>query len=86
MPGCLDLSYCPPDMGPHQAQPRSGVVTIGAVPWIINYNVPLATSDMAAARRVARAVSERGGGLPGVEVCAEDARTERNTTHRLGPW
>lgn len=45
-------------------------MTIGAVPWVTNYNVPLHTDDMAAAKAVARAVSSKGGGLPGVEVRA----------------
>eukprot|EP00775_Hariotina_reticulata_P009143 gene9143-9311_t len=51
-----------------EASAAAGVVTVGAVPWVVNYNVPLYTDDMAAARRVARAVSARGGGLAGVEV------------------
>lgn len=51
-----------------QVSPRTGVATIGAVPFIINYNVPLETSDLQAAKAIAKAVSERGGGLRGVEV------------------
>jgi hypothetical protein len=68
MPAALDLAHFPPDFGPPTADPRRGVLTVGAVPWIINFNVPLKAVDMAAARRVAHAVSERGGGLKGVEV------------------
>jgi len=64
-----DLSHYPPDCGPLTAHPSRGVVTIGAAPWIINFNVPIATDDMSACRRVARAISERGGGLQSVEVC-----------------
>lgn len=65
------LTHFPPDLGPSQVDPSKGVITIGAVPWIINFNVPVVTGDMAAARRIARAVSERGGGLKGVEVRRE---------------
>lgn len=43
-------------------------MTIGAVPWVVNYNVPLHTDDMTAARAVAMAVSTRGGGPAGVQV------------------
>jgi glutamate formiminotransferase len=43
---------------------------VGAGSWITNYNVLLLDSDMAAARAVARAVSERGGGLPGLQAMA----------------
>jgi glutamate formiminotransferase len=63
-----DLAAYPPDLGPATASAAAGVVTVGAVPWVVNYNVPLYTDDMAAARRVAKVVSARGGGLAGVEV------------------
>ena len=80
-----DLSPFPPDEGPRSANPRRGVVTVGAVPWIVNYNVPLATGDMPAARRVARAVSERGGGLRGVEVRRRSCRTPTARPRGSGP-
>lgn len=69
--GGLDVQYFasfPPDAGPLAAPPAAGIVTVGAVPWVVNYNVPLCTDDMSAARAVARAVSTRGGGPPGVQV------------------
>eukprot|EP00958_Prasinococcus_capsulatus_P017036 scaffold1911_cov397-Prasinococcus_capsulatus_cf.AAC.17 len=89
--------------GPKEATEREGAIVIGAVPWVVNYNVPLQTSDLAVGRKVsrrstahagqgrsvratgrlggsttsslllwqiARAVSERRGGLPGVEAMA----------------
>ncbi|KAL4534716.1 hypothetical protein Ndes2526B_g05644 [Nannochloris sp. 'desiccata'] len=59
-----------PDYGPVLADPRAGVACIGAVPWIINLNVLLETHDMPAARAVAKAVSQRGGGMPGVQAMA----------------
>jgi hypothetical protein len=64
----LQLSGFPPDAGPLAATAAAGVATVGAVPWVTNFNVPLYTEDMAAAKAVARAVSTKGGGLPGVEV------------------
>lgn len=76
----FDLSEYPPDAGPHVAKAAAGVVTLGAVPWVTNFNIPLFTDDMAAAKAVAKAVSAKGGGLPGVEVrldlcvCAATAR------------
>lgn len=63
----LPLAPC---YGPPGAPTRSGMCCVGASPWIINYNVLLHTSDVAAARHVARAVSERGGGLAGVQAMA----------------
>ncbi len=37
---------------------------------MVNFNVLLATADMRLARGIARGVSARGGGLPGVEAMA----------------
>lgn len=59
-----------PDYGPPQVDPSRGIATIGAVPWVVNYNVLLSSADMALARRIARAVSGRGGGLRHVEAMA----------------
>lgn len=56
------------DFGPRAAHPSQGICCVGAVEWVVNYNVPLATDDLELARRCARAVSERGGGLPRVEA------------------
>jgi len=70
------------DYGPSDVSPEAGIVMLGATPWAANYNVPLRVklssrswSDggggvMKAARRVARRVSERGGGLPAVQAMA----------------
>ncbi|CAN6202773.1 unnamed protein product [Urochloa humidicola] len=58
----------PPDAGPTTPSRSKGVVAIGATAWVDNYNVPVHTADVAAARRIARAVSERGGGLRSVQA------------------
>jgi glutamate formiminotransferase len=57
--------------------PQAGVVMLGATPWIYNYNVPIIVelpcdldSVMKAARRVARKIGERGGGLLAVQAMA----------------
>ncbi|CAM8949812.1 unnamed protein product [Rhodiola kirilowii] len=59
-----------PDEGPALVAPNKGVVVIGATPWVDNYNVPVLTSDLTAARRLAKRVSARGGGLPKVQAMA----------------
>lgn len=48
-PGALPLSlaYYPPDVGPSLASPAWGVATVGAVPWVVNYNVPIEGLDLA---------------------------------------
>jgi len=59
-----------PDYGPCHIAASAGVACIGATPWVTNLNIPLPTEDMAAARRIARAVGERAGGLARVEAMA----------------
>lgn len=59
-----------PDFGPAIASPKSGVVVLGACPWIVNYNIPVLSNDLKLGRRIARRVSARGGGLPAVQAMA----------------
>lgn len=59
-----------PDFGPPEARPATGAVAVGACPWVANYNVPLRCDDLKLATRIAKAVSERGGGLPCVQAMA----------------
>lgn len=59
-----------PDYGPSLVPPRTGLTLIGATRWVVNYNVLLRCDDLALVRRVARGVSQRGGGLPMVEAMA----------------
>ena len=59
-----------PDFGPGRINPHTGVVAVGATPWVVNYNVLLTTFDLAVARKIARAISARGGGLPKVQSMA----------------
>lgn len=66
-PGHLPLA---PDFGPLEASPRWGVCCVGASPWIVNFNVLLSGVEFEAARGLARSVSERGGGLKGVQAMA----------------
>lgn len=57
-----------PDEGPCHVTRERGVVVIGASPWVEGYNVPILSTDVSAARRIARMVSARGGGLPTVQT------------------
>ncbi|KAG7010697.1 Glutamate formimidoyltransferase [Cucurbita argyrosperma subsp. argyrosperma] len=59
-----------PDEGPAKASKATGVVVIGATKWVDNYNVPIFTTNIAAARKISKQVSERGGGLPSVQAMA----------------
>jgi glutamate formiminotransferase len=60
-----------PSLGPVQAPSCSGVCCVGASPFIVNFNLLLQdVTDFEAARRIARGVSEKGGGLRSVQAMA----------------
>jgi hypothetical protein len=65
-------------LSPTIADPRAGVCLVGSTDaWVVNLNAPFIAStpqDVAAAKRVARRVSERGGGLRGVQAMALEKR------------
>lgn len=57
-----------PDDGPARFDPRSGAVLVGARDILVAFNVWLETADLHAARAIAAAVRESGGGLPAVQA------------------
>lgn len=57
-----------PDEGPNQVDKSKGVAVIGTTKWVDNYNVPIFSTDISAVGRIAKRVSERGGGLPSVQA------------------
>jgi len=57
-----------PDFGPVRMHPSAGAVAVGARPFLIAYNINLASDDVDLARRIARRVRESGGGLPRVQA------------------
>lgn len=57
-----------PDFGPPRAHPTAGVVLAAARPPLVAFNVDLATPDLDLARRIAAAIRESNGGLPGVRA------------------
>ncbi len=56
-----------PDYGPKKIG-KAGAVVIGARPFLIAYNVNLATSDVQIAKDIARVIREKGGGLKSVKA------------------
>jgi glutamate formiminotransferase/formiminotetrahydrofolate cyclodeaminase len=66
-----------PDFGPSRVHPTAGAVAIGARPVLIAYNVYLTTPDVAVAKRIAKQVRARDGGLPEVKALGFEIR-ERN--------
>jgi glutamate formiminotransferase len=57
-----------PDFGPARLHPSAGAVAVGARPFLIAYNINLASRDIELAKRIARRVRESGGGLPNVQA------------------
>ena len=57
-----------PDFGPARLHPSAGAVAVGARPFLIAYNINLASNDVELAKRIARRVRESGGGLPRVQA------------------
>ena len=64
----IDAGEVAPDFGPSQLDDRAGGVIVGARRPLIAFNVNLAGDDVEAARAIAAAVRERGGGFPGVRA------------------
>jgi glutamate formiminotransferase len=57
-----------PDLGGPALHPTAGATAVGVRPFLIAYNVNLATGDLSVARRIAGAVRARDGGLPAVRA------------------
>ncbi|OGO56838.1 MAG: glutamate formimidoyltransferase [Chloroflexi bacterium RBG_16_72_14] len=57
-----------PDFGPARMHPRAGATAVGARPFLIAWNINLASDDVDLARRIARRVRESGGGLPRLQA------------------
>lgn len=62
-----DRDRCP-DFGPPRCHPTAGATAVGARPPLIAYNVNLHTSNLEVAKRIARAVRGRDGGLQFVKA------------------
>ncbi len=57
-----------PDFGPRKIHESAGCTAIGARFFLVAYNVNLATNDVALAKRIAKEIREKDGGLPGVKA------------------
>jgi glutamate formiminotransferase len=64
-----------PDVGEARLHPTAGAIAVGARPFLIAFNVTLATNDIMIARRIARVVRERDGGLPFVKALGFELRS-----------
>jgi glutamate formiminotransferase len=61
-----------PDFGPKAVHPTAGATAVGARFFLIAFNVDLDTRDLALAKRIAKEVRERDGGMPAVKALGFD--------------
>jgi glutamate formiminotransferase / formiminotetrahydrofolate cyclodeaminase len=66
-----------PDFGEAKVHPTAGAVAVGARPVLIAYNAYLTTPDVGIAKKIAKAVRARDGGLPEVKALGFEIK-ERN--------
>lgn len=57
-----------PDYGPDKTHPTAGAVVIGARKYLIAFNVNLATSDIDVAKKIAKKIREKDGGMKAVKA------------------
>jgi glutamate formiminotransferase len=57
-----------PDFGPARMHARGGATCVGARPFLVAWNVNLASDDLELARRIAHRVRESSGGLPALQA------------------
>jgi len=57
-----------PDFGPARTHSRGGATCVGARPFLIAWNVNLASDDLELAKRIAHRIRESSGGLPAVQA------------------
>ena len=63
-----------PDFGRPELHPTAGACVVGARPPLIAFNVNLGTPDVKVAKRIAKLVRERDGGLPAVRALGFDLK------------
>ena len=64
-----------PDVGQPRVHETAGAIAVGARPFLIAFNVTLRTNDLLIARRIARVVRERDGGLPFLKALGFELRS-----------
>jgi glutamate formiminotransferase len=61
-----------PDFGPKAVHPTAGATAVGARFFLVAFNVDLETRDLALAKRIAKELRERDGGMKGVKAMGFD--------------
>src|SRR5713226_2438418 len=72
-----------PDYGPRRIHPTAGATAIGARPFLVAYNIYLATGDVAIAKEIAKTVRTSSGGLPAVQASGFDVGGQAQVSMNL---
>lgn len=65
-----------PDFGPERIHPTAGATAVGARFFLIAYNVNLQSTDLKLAKRIAKAIREKDGGMPAVKAMGFELKAE----------
>ena len=65
--GLLESSHVP-DAGPRTLHPAAGAMVVGARPFLIAFNIELASTDLKLAQRIAKEIRESSGGLAAIQA------------------
>jgi glutamate formiminotransferase / formiminotetrahydrofolate cyclodeaminase len=65
-----------PDFGPERIHATAGATAVGARFFLIAYNVNLDTTDVKLAKRIAKAIREKDGGMPAVKAMGFELKGE----------
>jgi glutamate formiminotransferase / formiminotetrahydrofolate cyclodeaminase len=65
-----------PDFGPEHIHESAGATAVGARFFLIAYNVNLETRDVKLAKRIAKAIREKDGGMPAVKAMGFELAAE----------
>jgi len=66
-----------PDFGPPALHPSAGATIVGARPPLIAYNINLQTTDLDAAKAIAKKIRHSSGGLPFVKAIGVELASRR---------
>ncbi len=64
-----------PDIGGPRLHPTAGATAVGARKLLLAYNIYLNTSDVSAAREIARTIRSSSGGLPNVKAIGVEMKS-----------
>ena len=67
-----------PDFGPSELHPTAGAMITGARPPLISFNINLGTKDLKIAKKVAKAIHLRSGGLVNIKAMGTELANRDN--------